>query len=198
MKLTLPSCLLIVVCAVPGCRSGVPWSGSPQSASPQSASPLASDMAATSATSTTADSPAAKKEWQPITFVDQPDLQVGAGAMDAVPVPEFSTTDSGLRYRILRNSNRKKPSGADTVSVHYRGWLNSGKVFDSSYERGEPTTFPLRNVIAGWTEGMQLVGEGGMIELWVPSKLGYGERGSPGSIPAHANLHFIVELVSVD
>jgi FKBP-type peptidyl-prolyl cis-trans isomerase FkpA len=118
--------------------------------------------------------------------------------MDADAVPEFSATDSGLKYRILRNSDGKKPTAASTVTVNYRGWLSSGKVFDSSYERGEPTTFPLRNVIAGWTEGMQLVGKGGMIELWVPSKLGYGERGSPGSVPAHSDLHFIVELVNVD
>jgi len=118
--------------------------------------------------------------------------------MDAGTPPEFSTTDSGLNYRILRNSDGKKPTAASTVTVNYRGWLNNGKIFDSSYERGEPTTFPLRNVIAGWTEGMQLVGQGGMIELWVPSHLGYGENGSPGSIPAHANLHFIVELVSIE
>ena len=118
--------------------------------------------------------------------------------MDADGAPEFSATDSGLKYRMLRNSDGKKPTSASTVTVNYRGWLSSGKVFDSSYERGEPTTFPLRNVIAGWTEGMQLVGEGGMIELWVPSKLGYGERGSPGSIPAHSDLHFIVELVNVN
>ncbi|MCL4168024.1 UNVERIFIED_CONTAM: hypothetical protein GTU68_050009 [Idotea baltica] len=117
--------------------------------------------------------------------------------MDAAIAPEFLKTASGLRYRVLRKSDRKKPTADNTVSVHYRGWLNSGTVFDSSYERGEPTTFPLRNVIAGWTEGMQLIGEGGMIELWVPSRLGYGERGSPGSIPPHSTLHFIVELVSV-
>ncbi len=118
--------------------------------------------------------------------------------MDASFATEFTKTDSGLRYRILRKSDGPKPTAASTVSVNYRGWLSNGKVFDSSYERGEPTTFPLQNVIAGWTEGMQLVGQGGMIELWVPSRLGYGERGSPGSIPAHSNLHFIVELVSVD
>ena len=117
--------------------------------------------------------------------------------MDTTGVPEFSATDSGLRYRVLRNSDGKKPASESTVSVNYRGWLSSGKVFDSSYERGEPTTFRLDNVIDGWTEGMQLVGEGGMIELWVPSKLGYGERGSPGSIPPHSHLHFIVELVDV-
>jgi len=118
--------------------------------------------------------------------------------MDTSVAPEFLTTDSGLRYRVLRMSDAAKPTAADTVTVNYRGWLNNGKVFDSSYERGAPTTFPLRNVIAGWTEGMQLVGEGGMIELWVPSRLGYGENGSPGSIPPHSNLHFIVELVSIE
>ena len=118
--------------------------------------------------------------------------------MDAVDVPQFSKTDSGLEYRILRKSDGKKPTASDTVTVNYRGWLGHGTVFDSSYERGEPTTFPLKNVVVGWTEGMQLVGEGGMIELQVPSKLGYGEQGSPGSIPPHSNLHFIIELVSVD
>ncbi|GAA5509075.1 putative FKBP-type peptidyl-prolyl cis-trans isomerase [Novipirellula caenicola] len=118
--------------------------------------------------------------------------------MDVGEAPEFSMTDSGLKYRILRKSDGKKPKADSTVTVHYRGWLNSGKVFDSSYERGETTTFPLQNVIAGWTEGLQLVGEGGMIELAMPSRLGYGERGSPGSIPAHSSLHFIVELVNVD
>jgi FKBP-type peptidyl-prolyl cis-trans isomerase FkpA len=141
---------------------------------------------------------AATTKWKPITFVDKPELQAGTGAMDAVAVPEFSATDSGLQYRILRNSDGKKPTANSTVSVNYRGWLDHGKVFDSSYERGEPTTFPLQNVIAGWTEGMQLVGEGGMIELQVPSRLGYGQRGSPGSIPAHSDLHFIVELVNVN
>jgi FKBP-type peptidyl-prolyl cis-trans isomerase FkpA len=116
--------------------------------------------------------------------------------MDAGVTPEFTKTDSGLRYRILRASEGKKPTAASTVSVKYRGWLSNGNVFDSSYERGTPTTFPLQNVVAGWTEGMQLVGQGGMIELWVPSRLGYGEQGSKG-IPAHSTLHFIIELVSV-
>ena len=162
---------------VSGCRSTA-------KPSPDISSELATPVAATA-------------RWKPLTFVDRPELQAGTGAMDAGAAPEFSATDSGLKYRILRKSDGKKPTVASTVTVNYRGWLNSGKVFDNSYERGEPTTFPLRNVIAGWTEGMQLVGEGGMIELMVPSKLGYGERGSPGSIPAHSNLHFIVELVNV-
>ncbi len=178
MKSWLPWCLLSFVFTVPGCRS---------------TAKLSPDISSELATSD-----AAKARWKPITFVDKPELQAGTSAMDADAVPEFSATDSGLRYRILRKSDGKKPTAASTVTVNYRGWLGSGKVFDSSYERGEPTTFPLRNVIAGWTEGMQLVGEGGMIELWVPSELGYGERGSPGSIPAHSDIHFIVELVNVD
>lgn len=178
MKNWLPWCLLSVVFTVPACRTTA-----------KSRPDISSELAASDAATAT---------WKSLTFVDKPELQAGTGAMDADAVPEFSTTDSGLKYRILRNSDGEKPTAANTVTVNYRGWLNSGKVFDSSYERGEPTTFPLQNVIAGWTEGMQLVGEGGMIELWVPSKLGYGERGSPGSIPAHSNLHFIVELVTVD
>ncbi len=155
------------------------------------------DISSELATSYAATSEATAAPWKSLTFVDKPELQTGTGPMDADGAPEFSATDSGLRYRILRSSDGKKPTADSTVTVNYRGWLNNGKVFDSSYERGEPTTFPLRNVIDGWTEGMQLVGEGGMIELWVPSELGYGERGSPGSIPAHSNLHFIVELVDV-
>ncbi|MGB7328135.1 MAG: FKBP-type peptidyl-prolyl cis-trans isomerase [Rubripirellula sp.] len=178
MKTCLPWCLLSLLVIVPGCRSA--WKrGQDQPAA------WASELAA-------------KADWKPVTFLDMPELQSGAGSMDAAVASEFSTTDSGLKYRILRNSDGKKPSTSDTVTVNYRGWLDQGKVFDSSYERGEPTTFPLRNVIAGWTEGMQLVGQGGMIELWVPSRLGYGEAGSPGSIPAHSDLHFVVELVDVE
>ncbi len=171
-------CLLSLVFIVSGCRST-------SKPSPDIYSALAN-------------SDAEEATWTPISFVDKAELQAGTGAMDADAALDFAATDSGLRYRVLRSSDGEKPTSDSTVTVNYRGWLNSGKVFDSSYERGEPTTFPLENVIAGWTEGMQLVGEGGMIELWVPSRLGYGERGSPGSIPPHSNLHFIVELVSID
>jgi FKBP-type peptidyl-prolyl cis-trans isomerase FkpA len=110
---------------------------------------------------------------------------------------EFSETKSGLKYRILRKSNGKKPTAKDTVTVNYKGWLDDGKEFDSSYKRGEPISFPLNGVIPGWTEGMQLVGEGGKIELLIPSRLGYGSRGAPGAIPPDATLHFIVELNKV-
>ena len=98
---------------------------------------------------------------------------------------------------MLRNSDEKKPLAHNTVTVNYRGWLDNGREFDSSYKRGEPISFPLGGVIAGWTEGMQLVGNGGMIELWIPSDLGYGAAGSPPSVPPNATVHFIVELQAV-
>jgi FKBP-type peptidyl-prolyl cis-trans isomerase FkpA len=141
--------------------------------------------------------PATTQAFKPVFFTDSPELQKGVGPMDPDPPTEFLKTDSGLRYRILRKSNGPKPKMSDTVMVNYRGWLSNGKVFDSSYDRGQPTSFGLDSVIAGWTEGMQLVGVGGMIELWVPSRLGYGAAGSPGSVLPHANLHFVVELLRV-
>jgi FKBP-type peptidyl-prolyl cis-trans isomerase len=81
--------------------------------------------------------------------------------------------------------------------VNYHGWLDDGKVFDSSYQRNEPISFPLNRVIPGWTEGMQLVGEGGMIELSIPPDLGYGSRGAGSAVPPNATLHFLVELLKV-
>lgn len=133
----------------------------------------------------------------PVTFLDSPVVQSGAGPMDENFSREFQVTASGLRYRVLRKGNGRKPKVTDSVTVHYRGWLDNGKEFDSSYSRGETTSFPLNGVIAGWTEGMQLVGQGGMIELWVPARLGYGVGGN-GSVPPNATLHFIVELERIN
>lgn len=110
---------------------------------------------------------------------------------------EFTETDSGLKYRILRQGDGPKPTASDTVKCHYQGTLDDGTEFDSSYSRGNPASFPLDGVIAGWTEGLQLIGEGGKIELEIPYQLGYGERGSPPKIPPKATLHFIVELLKV-
>lgn len=142
--------------------------------------------------------------------VPHPALPAGAGPIDADAPKAFAATASGLRYRILRKGNDNRPTvklvagddkivrqHANTVKVQYQGWLDDGKVFDSSYERREPIEFPLDGVIAGWTEGMQLVGEGGMIELEIPAKLGYGARGVPGVIPPGSTLHFLVELIEV-
>jgi FKBP-type peptidyl-prolyl cis-trans isomerase FkpA len=129
--------------------------------------------------------------------VPHPALPEGAGPIDADAPKEFTTTPSGLKYRILRKGAGGKPKATNTVEVHYHGWLDGGKVFDSSYQRGESIEFPLNGVIPGWTEGMQLVGQEGMIELEIPSSLGYGARGAGGVIPPNATLHFLVELIDV-
>ncbi|MCA9177262.1 MAG: FKBP-type peptidyl-prolyl cis-trans isomerase [Planctomycetales bacterium] len=123
-----------------------------------------------------------------------PKLPEGAGKIDADAAKTFTSTASGLKYRILRKGDDAKPAATNSVTVHYHGWLDGGKVFDSSYQRGKTISFGLNQVIAGWTEGMQLVGKGGMIELEIPSNLGYGARGAGGVIPPNATLHFVVEL----
>ena len=126
---------------------------------------------------------------------DRNPLEPGPADKDAPK--EFTTTKSGLKYRVLRKSDQVKPTDKDTVKVHYKGWLDNGKEFDSSYGKdGDSISFPLNQVIPGWTEGMQLVGKGGMIELEIPYALGYGAAGS-GPIPPKATLHFIVELLEV-
>ena len=124
------------------------------------------------------------------------------GKVDKDAPKEFTTTKSGLKYRVLRKANGVKPKAIDTVTVHYRGWLpdptgKGGKEFDSSYKRDEPTTFPLNRVVKGWTEGLQLVNQGGMIELEIPSDLAYGPNGIPGVIPPNATLRFLVELIEI-
>jgi len=133
----------------------------------------------------------------PVTSTDKEELMSGTGPVDEDALEEFTETKSGLKYRILRKSDGQKPTASDTVSVNYRGWLDDGTEFDSSYERGESISFPLNGVIPGWTEGMQLVGVGGMVELWIPAELGYGARGAGAAVPPNATLHFIVELLEV-
>ena len=110
---------------------------------------------------------------------------------------EFQQSASGLRYRIFEEGTGKRPTATSEVECHYKGWLDNGKEFDSSYKRGSPTSFPLDGVIPAWTEGVQLIKEGGKIELEVPSDLGYGAGGMPPVIPPNARLHFIVELIKV-
>ncbi len=109
---------------------------------------------------------------------------------------EFQTTPSGLKYKILSPGTGKQPVATSSVTCHYRGWLDNGKEFDSSIG-GDPIEFPLNRVIPGWTEGLQLIKEGGKIELEIPSELGYGKRGAPPVIPGGATLHFEVELIKV-
>jgi len=108
------------------------------------------------------------------------------------------TTPSGLQYKITKEGAGKSPKATDTVVVHYRGTLLDGKEFDSSYKRNEPAEFPLNRVIPGWTEGLQLLKEGGKATLYIPSKLGYGPRGTPGGpIGPDEALTFEVELVKI-
>ena len=129
--------------------------------------------------------------------VDYPTLPAGAGKVDADAPKTFTATASGLKYRVLRKGTGAAPKATNTVEVNYHGWLESGKVFDSSYERRKAISFPLNGVIKGWTEGMQLVGTGGMIELEIPADLAYGDRGAGASVPPKATLHFLVELIGV-
>lgn len=112
--------------------------------------------------------------------------------------PDAKKTESGLVYKVVKAGEGKKPSAEDTVKVHYHGTLISGEVFDSSVERGDQITFPLNRVIKGWTEGLQLIGEGGKIELVIPPELAYGEQGAPPKIPGGATLKFEVELFKVN
>ena len=107
------------------------------------------------------------------------------------------TLHSGLQYQVLKEGNGKKPTAKDTVQCHYEGFLIDGTVFDSSIQRGEPATFPLQQVIAGWTEGLQLMQEGAKYRFFIPYRLAYGEGGAGSSIPPFAALIFDVELIQV-
>ena len=107
------------------------------------------------------------------------------------------TTKSGLQYEVLTEGTGKSPKATDKVRCHYEGRLTDGSVFDSSYQRGEPADFGLNQVIAGWTEGVQLMQEGAKYRFHIPYLLGYGERGAGASIPPYATLVFDVELIKV-
>ena len=108
------------------------------------------------------------------------------------------TSPSGLQYKVIKAGTGKKPKADDTVTVNYRGTLINGTEFDSSYKRGQPATFPVSGgIIAGWAEALQLMGEGAKWELFIPSNLAYGERGTSGIIGPNATLIFEIELVSI-
>ncbi|SIS48217.1 FKBP-type peptidyl-prolyl cis-trans isomerase [Neptunomonas antarctica] len=107
--------------------------------------------------------------------------------------------ESGLQYEVIEagDAASEKPTADSTVRTHYHGTFPDGKVFDSSYDRGQPTEFPVGGVIAGWTEALQLMNTGAKWRLTVPYSLAYGEQGSPGGIPPFATLIFDIELLDI-
>ena len=132
-----------------------------------------------------------KSMFQATTEEQEKFLQDNAKKEDVVTLP------SGLQYLTLKNGDGKKPGPTTMVTVHYEGSLVNGKIFDSSYKRGKPATFGVHQVIAGWTEALQLMPVGSKWKLFIPSSLGYGARGAGGSIPPHATLIFEVELLDM-
>ena len=130
-----------------------------------------------------------------------------AAAAAQIPAPDdvaaapsdAQTTSSGLASKVIQaGTGSAHPSATDEVTVHYTGWLTNGQMFDSSVARGAPATFPLNGVIRGWTEGVQLMVVGEKRRFWIPSELGYGDRGAAGgAIPPGATLVFDVELLGI-
>ena len=110
---------------------------------------------------------------------------------------EVKTTASGLQYEVITEGNGDKPAATNTVKVHYKGTTIAGKVFDSSYDRGTPAEFPLNRVIAGWTEGLQLMSVGSKYKFYIPYNLAYGERGAGQDIKPFETLIFEVELLEI-
>ncbi len=113
--------------------------------------------------------------------------------------PEITVLESGLQYEVLTAGEERgeKPSAQSKVRTHYHGTFIDGKVFDSSYERGQPAEFPVGGVIAGWTEALQLMTKGAKWKLYIPYNLAYGAQGSPGGIPPYSALVFDVELLDI-
>lgn len=109
----------------------------------------------------------------------------------------ITVTASGLQYEVVKQGTGRQPKASDTVRCHYEGTLIDGTVFDSSYRRNQPAEFGLRQVIAGWTEGVQLMKEGSIFKFYIPYNLAYGERGAGADIPPFAALIFTVELIKV-
>ncbi len=129
---------------------------------------------------------------------DKENLEAGQAYLAANAKKEgVKTTASGLQYEVLKEGDGPKPKATDEVTVHYHGTLIDGKVFDSSVERGEPTSFPLNRVIPGWTEGVQLMPKGSKFRFHIPYDLAYGERGAGADIKPYSALVFEVELLEI-
>jgi FKBP-type peptidyl-prolyl cis-trans isomerase len=123
---------------------------------------------------------------------------VGAAFLEENKAVEGTVvTDSGLQYRVLKSGTGATPALTSTVETHYEGTLIDGTIFDSSYQRGETISFPVNGVIPGWTEALQLMKEGDVWELAIPSELAYGAQGAGGAIAPHSTLKFKIELIKV-
>jgi len=109
----------------------------------------------------------------------------------------IKTLGSGLQYEVIEQGSGAKPKAKDTVKVHYKGTLIGGKIFDSSYKRGQPASFPVNRVIAGWTEALQLMQVGSQWRLFIPPHLAYGKRGAGSDIGPNETLIFEVELLAI-
>lgn len=138
---------------------------------------------------------------------NQPTTQPGSDANSApaataattAPGSEMTTTASGLKYQVLKQgTGTASPKATDSVKVHYHGTLLNGTVFDSSVQRNEPISFPLNQVIAGWTEGLQLMKVGDKFKFEIPANLAYGERSPSPQIPPNSTLVFEVELLGIE
>ena len=112
-------------------------------------------------------------------------------------LPDVTTTASGLQYKVINQGTGATPSATDTVETHYEGKLIDGTVFDSSYKRGQPATFPVNGVIKGWQEALQLMTAGTKMELYIPADIAYGSAGSPPAIGPEAVLIFTIELLAI-
>ncbi len=129
---------------------------------------------------------------------DKANLEEGVKFLEENATKEgVKVTDSGLQYEVLEEGEGASPEATDVVKVHYHGTLIDGTVFDSSVDRGEPTSFPLNRVIPGWTEGVQLMKEGAKYRFYVPQDLAYGERGAGADIKPFSTLIFEVELLGI-
>jgi len=139
-----------------------------------------------------------KKQQAKATEASDTNKQVGQKFLAANKAKEgVVTLPSGLQYKIIKQGDGPKPTASDTVVTNYRGTLIDGTEFDSSYKRGEPATFPVGQVIKGWTEALQLMPVGSKWQLYIPSDLAYGERSPGGEIGPNSTLIFDIELLSI-
>jgi FKBP-type peptidyl-prolyl cis-trans isomerase FklB len=153
---------------------------------------------APTSTTTTVTTTTPSTQGTPTMSLADQNLKAGQAFLEANKTqPGVTTLADGLQYKVLEQGSGPKPTKSDMVTVDYEGKLINGQVFDSSYQRGQPITFPLSAVIPGWQEALQLMNAGATYELFIPAQLAYGERGAPGAIGPNEALVFKVHLIAV-